>query len=423
MDKKQLEECRARLETYLRDLLEPVGRMERRHWGSVYIRGLLVDGERKSIEPMAHRIPDGNVQAMQQFIGQSPWDHMPIRRRLAERMSRELVPAHAWIIDDTGFPKKGDYSVGVARQYSGTLGKVGNCQVAVSLHLATDDACMPLNFALYIPESWATDPERMKRAGLPEGTTFTTKWQVALDLIDEALSWDMVRGVIVSDIFYGKINEFRQGLIDRELPYVVEIESKTIVFAQPEHKEHKKGRPRTHSAKARPKTVSVKERAKALPSWRFKTIRWREGSKGHMVSRFAAIRVHPAHGHNNKDHKVPPRQWLVIEWPSPEEEPCKFWFSNLPPQAGLRRLVRLAKIRWRVEQNYQQQKEELGLDHYEGRGFTGWHHHVTMNMIAYGFLILETLRNKKNYWLDPAEDSPDDSNAAADLDRDLPHMR
>lgn len=423
MDKSQLQECRARLETYLRDLLEAVGRSERRHWGSVYIRGLLLNGERKSIEPMANRLPDGNIQAMQQFIGQSPWDHMPIRRRLAERMSRELVPTHAWIVDDTGFPKKGDHSVGVARQYSGTLGKVGNCQVAVSLHLATDEACMPLNFALYLPESWINDRQRMKRAGVPEGSSFKTKWELALDLIDEALLWDVAKGVIVSDIFYGKINKFRQALIDRELPYLVEIESKTIVFDQPASRERKQGRPGKNMAKNKAKTISVKELAQTLPSWRFKTIRWREGSKGHMVSRFAAIRVRPAHGHNRKDKKLPPRQWLLIEWPSGDLEPCKFWFSTLPPQAGLRRLVRLAKIRWRVEQNYQQQKQELGLDHYEGRGFTGWQHHVTMNMIAYGFLVLETLRNKKNYWVDPAEDSPDTSKATGHLDRDLPNMR
>ncbi|MBW2142334.1 MAG: IS701 family transposase [Deltaproteobacteria bacterium] len=423
MDKKQFMKCRGRLETYLGNLLELVGRKERRHWGSAYIRGLLLDGERKSIEPMAKRLPEGNVQAMQQFIGQSPWDPMPVRRRLAERISRELIPAHAWIVDDTGFPKKGNHSVGVARQYSGTLGKVGNCQVAVSLNLATDDACMPLNYALYLPESWTNDPERMKRAGVPEGTIFKTKWQLAHDLIDEALSWNLSIGVIVSDSAYGKINEFRQGLSDRELFYLVEVESKTIVFNHPSSGEHKKGRPNKTKAKDKPKTLSVKDFAKTLPSWRFKTIRWREGSKGHMVSRFAALRVQPAHGHTKKDNKLLPRQWLLIEWPNEQAEPCKFWFSNLSPQTGLRRLVRLAKIRWRVEQNYQQQKEELGLDHYEGRGFTGWHHHVTMNMVAYGFLVLEMMRNKKNYWVDPAEDTPDAPAPSGHLDRGLSNMR
>lgn len=401
MDEKQLQQCRTRLEAYLRDLLEPVGRKERRHCGSVYVRGLLLDGKRKSIEPMANRLPDGNVQALQQFIGQSPWDYVPIRQRLAERMVQELLPAAAWIIDDTGFPKKGSHSIGVARQYSGTLGKIGNCQIAVSLHLATDDVCIPLNFALYLPKTWIENPARLKKAGVPSEITFKTKWQQALGLIDETLAWDVAKGVVVSDIFYGKVNDFRQGLINRNLLYVMEIESKTIVFDQPDKAGPRKGRPKENRQQT-PETVSVKEFAKQMPTWRFKTIRWREGSKRHMASRFAAVRVQPAHGYQTGE-KLPPRQWLLIEWPSAEVEPIKFWFSSLPPQAGLRRLVRLAKIRWKVEQNYQQQKDELGLDHYEGRGFLGWHHHVTMNMIAYGFLILEILRNKKNYWVDPAE--------------------
>jgi SRSO17 transposase len=401
MDETQLQQCRTRLEAYLRDLLEPVGRKERRHCGSVYVRGLLLDGKRKSIEPMANRISDGNVQALQQFIGQSPWDYVPVRQRLAERMVQELIPAAAWIIDDTGFPKKGTHSIGVARQYSGTLGKIGNCQIAVSLHLATDDVCVPLNFALYLPKTWTEDPARLKKAGVPSEINFQTKWQQALGLIDETLGWNVAKGVVVSDIFYGKVNDFRQGLINRNLLYVMEIESKTIIFDQPDKAGPRKVRLKKNRQQI-PETVSVKEFAKQMPTWRFKTIRWREGSKGHMASRFAAVRVQPAHGYQTGE-KLPPRQWLLIEWPSAEVEPIKFWFSSLPPQAGLRRLVRLAKIRWKVEQNYQQQKDELGLDHYEGRGFLGWHHHVTMNMIAYGFLILEILRNKKNYWVDPAE--------------------
>lgn len=422
MDAKQLRECRRRLQRYLEDLLESVGRAERRHWGSVYVRGLLLDGKRKSIEPMANRLLDGNIQAMQQFIGQSPWDHMPMRRRLAERMAKELIPACAWIVDDTGFPKKGPHSVGVARQYSGTLGKVANCQVAVGLHLATDDACMPLDFALYLPEQWAQDAERMKKAGVPEATVFKTKWQLALDLIDEARRWDVPQGVIVCDVAYGKINEFRRELIERSLTYVAEIESKTIVFDQLKTVKAKRGRRQKGAAQKELKTVSVKDFSKSLPAWKWKTIRWREGTKGPLVSRFAYVRVEPAHGYKRKAH-LPPRQWLLVEWPHKQQEPTKFWFSNLAHQAGLRRVVRLAKIRWRVEQNYQQQKDELGLDHYEGRGYLGWHHHVTMNMMAYGFLLLEQLRHKKNFWVDPAEDSPDDPASFGHLDGGLPDLR
>jgi SRSO17 transposase len=421
MDAKQLQECRSRLQRYLEDLLEPVGRAERRHWGSVYVRGLLLDGKRKSIEPMANRLPEGNVQAMQQLIGQSPWDHMPVRRRLAERMSKELMPACAWIVDDTGFPKKGSHSVGVSRQYSGTLGKVANCQVAVALHLATDDACMPLNFSLYLPQQWAEDPERRKRVEIPDEKSFKTKWQLALELIDEARTWDVAQGVIVCDVGYGKINDFRRGLIERNLCYVAEIDRKTIVFDRPPTGKAKRGRPKKQVAKEELKTISVKDFAKTLPAWRWKTIRWRQGTKGPLVSRFTAVRVDPAHGYR-RYAQLPPRQWLLVEWSHKEDEPHKFWFSNLPQQTGLRRMVRLAKIRWRVEQNYQQQKDELGLDHYEGRGYLGWHHHVTLNMVAYAFLLLEQLRSKKNFWVDPAHDPPDDTGSFGHLDRDLSHM-
>lgn len=413
MNLNQLRKCKKRLEAYLTDLLEPVGRSERRKWGSVYVRGLLLDGKRKSIEPMAERLPDGNVQAMQQFIGQSPWENLPIRQHLAERMSKELVPAHAWIIDDTGFPKKGGHSVGVARQYSGTLGKVGNCQIAVSLHLATEQACMPLNYELYLPESWFDDPKRMLRAGISEKTTFKTKWQLALDVIDETLKWDVPKGVVICDTFYGKVNEFRNGLIDRDLPYLVQIENKTIVFDETD-RFTKKRRSRKNDAKTKT-TVSVKEFAQKIPLWHYKTIHWRDGVKGKMVSRFTAIRVQPAHGHLLKDKKIPPRQWLLVEWPSDQAEPTKFWFSNLNHQIGLRRLVELAMNRWQIEQNYQQQKDELGLDHYEGRGLMGWHHHVTMNMIAFGFLLLEKLRGKKKFWVDPPISTEADSKASADM--------
>jgi len=366
---------------------------------------------------MANRVPEGNVQALQQFIGQSPWDYMPVRRLLAERMVQELVPACAWIVDDTGFPKQGRHSVGVARQYSGTLGKVGNCQVAVSVHLATDEESMPLGFKLYLPKSWTDAPERMRKAGVPENTVFKTKWQLALDQIDEIRGWDVPQGVIVTDTGYGRINEFRQELITRNLLYLTEVEARTIVFEEPEEKQKMRGRPK----KAKRKTVSVQELALSLPTWKYKTIRWREGTKKMLVSRFAAVRVNPAH----EDNKIPmpPRQWLMIEWPRHQKEPCKYWFSNLLPQAGLRRLVRLAKIRWRVEQNYQQQKQELGLDHYEGRGYLGWHHHVTMNMVAYGFLLLETLRHKKNFWVDPPENQTDDPGHSTDVDRSVSRLR
>jgi SRSO17 transposase len=215
-----MEKCRNRLEQFLTDLLDPLGRRERRHWGSVYVRGLLLDGERKSIEPMMARLPEGNVQAMQQLIGQSPWAWAPVWQRLAQRMTAEVAPEPVWVIDDTGFPKQGRHSVGVERQYSGTLGKTANCQVAVSLHQAGGEESTILGWRLYLPQSWTGDAERRAEAGIPERVEFRTKWQLALELIDEARAWDLRPGVVLADAGYGEVTEFREELEARKLAHL-----------------------------------------------------------------------------------------------------------------------------------------------------------------------------------------------------------
>jgi SRSO17 transposase len=396
MTGNEVEKCRKRLQQFLADLLEPQGRRERRHWSSVYVRGLLLDGERKSIEPMAARLPEGNVQAMQQLIGQSPWPWQPIWERLARRMTAELAPDPVWVIDDTGFPKQGHHSVGVERQYSGTLGKTANCQVAVSLHQAGPEESTILGWRLYLPESWTQDPQRRAEAGIPEAVKFRTKWQLALELIDQARAWDLRVGVVLADAGYGEVTEFRDGLEARQLPYAVGIPSTLGVWTQPP-KRHKlkaqgRGRPPTgyHYGEQRP--VAVREVAEKAHGW--KHVRWREGTKGWLESRFYACRVQPSHGFHEGQ---PPHQevWLLVEWPPGEKEPTKYFLCDLPARYTLRRLVRIVKGRWKIEQDYQQLKEELGLDHYEGRNWTGWHHHVTLVMWAHAFLTLEKLRNKK----------------------------
>ena len=405
---------------YLRELLAPLGRSERRHWGEVYVRGLLLDGERKSIEPLAGRLLDGNVQALQQFIGQSPWQHNPVRRLLAEKMAKALLPVCVWIIDDTGFPKKGKYSVGVSNQYSGSLGKVGNCQVAVSLHMGTEDACVPVNYALYLPKEWTGDPKRLERAGVPaQAREFKSKFDLALGLIDEAMGWSVPRGVMLADAFYGKASVFRQGLLDRGLDYVVEVTGKLAVYGDETGKVAELSQAPSRRGMA---NLLLGDLARQWPEEGWTAIKWREGTKKGLASRFACLRVMPIKN-KGKDAVQPPVQWLLMEQASDREPSYKFWFSNLPPETKLEMLVRLAKARWMIEQNYQQQKEELGLDHYEGRGYLGWHHHVTMNMIAFGFLLLETLRVKKNFWVEPAQGTQDSADHAGDLDRGLPDMR
>jgi SRSO17 transposase len=407
MTDEQLRRCRARLEQFLTDLLEPIGRSERRHWGAIYVRGLLLDGERKSIEPMATRLPEGNVQAMQQLIGQSPWAWAPVWERLGRRMTRELEPDAAWIIDDTGFPKQGDHSVGVARQYSGTLGKTGNCQVAVSLHHVGTNGTAVLGWRLYLPEEWASNPERRQEAGIPDEVTFKTKPNLALELIDQALSWGLPGRVVHADAGYGESTDFRNALETRNLAYVVGIGPQVRVWTKPPKMSMRPygglGRPSTHHDYGKQRPLSVHDVALKARGW--KNVRWREGTKGWLKSRFVSLRVQPSHGYQEGQ---PPHKevWLLIEWPEAEEKPTKYFLCDLPANYTLRRLVGLAKSRWAVEQDYHQLKEELGLDHYEGRGWAGWHHHVTLTMLAHAFLTLEALRTKKNFWVDPATDAP-----------------
>jgi len=408
MTSQELAHARRRLEAFTTDVLGVVGRSERRHWGEVYVRGLLLDGQRKSIQPMAERLPDGDEQAMQQFVNQSPWSSVDVRRRVAERVVAAMQGPAAWILDETGFPKQGRHSVGVARQYSGTLGKIGNCQVAVSLHYAMADAAMPMNWALYLPEEWAKDKDRRQSAHVPAGEPFRTKWELGLVLMDEALTWGVPAQPVVADAGYGKIAEFRAGLEQRRLQYVVGVDAATTVWRGQVpggvQESGPRGRPRTrwqyHGS-----PESVLDVANALQAGAWHCLTWRAGSKGPLSSRFAALRVRTAHRQADGDPPGP-EQWLLIEWPESEPEPVHYFLSNLPPDTTLHALVSLAMIRWMIEQDYSQLKDELGLDHYEGRGWPGWHHHVTLVSLAYGFLVLERLRAKKNFWVDPSAGAP-----------------
>jgi SRSO17 transposase len=396
--------ARQRLETFTEQMLAPVGRSERRYWGGVYVRGLLLEGERKSVGAMAERLPDGNEQSLQQFVSQSPWPWEPVWQRLAQQ-AEQAFPTTAWIVDDTGFPKKGEHSVGVARQYSGTLGKTANCQVAVSLHAASATGSSPLGFRLYLPQLWTEDPERLRKAGVPDGISFQEKWRLALDLIDQARGWGLTPPpVVLADAGYGENGAFRQGLEQRHLPYAVGISSQVSVWTTPpecgvpDWGGH--GRPTRCIRYGEQRPDSVREVAVAHRK-RFRLVTWREGSRGTMRSRFWASRVQSAHQWSTG---APPGKavWLLIEWPREETMPTKYYLCDLPAGISLRRLVTVTRGRWRIEQDYQQLKEELGLDHFEGRSWTGWHPHVTLVMLAHLFLRREQKRRSSKSALDPA---------------------
>jgi len=415
MKPQTLKSLEKRLTRFLEELIEPMGRSERRHWAQVYVQGVLLDGERKSIEPMAHRMAQADVQALRQFVGQSPWTVEEVQRRLAEKVVDLLSEPEVWILDETSFPKAGEHSVGVARQYCGALGKIANCQVAVSLHWSSAEASCPLGWRLYLPKEWMEDPERTAEVKLPAGTAYRDKRELGLELIDQALKWQVPVLPVVADSFYGNEFDFRQQLRRRDLPYAVEVESSTGVWTEgpnlPLPAPQPTGRPRRYPPlEALPRPENVKAVAQQLPVSAWKNVTWRQGSRGPQRSRFALIPVWAAHGWREQKHPERVAEWLLVEWPPAEVEPVKYWLAHFPSQPpGMRRLVRIAKARWRIELDYRELKEELGLDHYEGRHWLGWHHHVCLVSLAYAFLRSEQARVKKNFWCDIApgeEDTP-----------------
>jgi SRSO17 transposase len=398
LSERGLAAVRGRLEVFVEEIFDgATQRSEQRKWGGVYLRGLMLDGKRKSIEPMAARLADGDEQCLQQFVNQSPWDERVVRANLARRMCAELEP-DVWIVDDTGFAKKGRWSVGVARQYSGTLGRVDNCQIGVSISAATDAASCPINWRIFVPEEWDADAERRARAHLPDDVRHRAKWRLALDMIDEARGWGVEPAVVASDAGYGDITAFRQGLSERGIAYVAQVKAGTSAYDEsvaPERPEYS-GRGRPPAARYRQAPSSLRELVIAAGKRAATGVTWREGSRGRMHSRFVALRVRPANIDLRRAAHDADRElevcWLLAEWPSDADAPTDYWLSTLPASTPRRELVSLAKARWRIEHDYRELKDALGLDHFEGRSYRGWHHHVTLVSVAHAFLTLERRR-------------------------------
>ncbi|ACD57310.2 ISXo8 transposase [Xanthomonas oryzae pv. oryzae PXO99A] len=381
--------------------LSHADRKQPAHW---YLKGLLLPGGRKSVEPMAARVHPQNVrsahQSMHHLVADADWSDQALLAAVAAQvlppLSRKSAACH-WIVDDTGFSKKGVHSVGVARQYCGRLGKTDNCQVAVSLSIANEHGSLPVGYRLYLPEQWAQDTVRRKKAGVPDQVVFQTKTALAMDQIDSALATGIAAGVVLADAAYGTETHWRDQLSERGLLYMVGVRSNTKVWwgshqpAPMPPASPKGGRPRTRpmrdSAHA---PISVHEVAQRLPARTYRQVSWRQGSDATLSSRFAAVRVRAAHNRQAHDE-----QWLLIEWPPGESEPRHYWFSTLPKQTPVKTLVATAQGRWRIERDYQELKSELGLHHYEGRNWRGFHHHASLCIAAYGFLMRERLRSKK----------------------------
>jgi SRSO17 transposase len=393
-----------RFAAYIEGLAEAAGHADRNVPLKNYCTGLLLPGERKSVEPMAARLAPDSVRRMHQslhhVVADAPWSDEAVLDRCLDFVLPEMLrqgPVVAWVVDDTGFPKKGQESVGVARQYCGQVGKQDNCRVAVSLSATTGTASMPVAFRLYLPDVWIKDRKRRKKTGVPLEVQFQTKPEIALAQIRRARERGIPQGVVLADAGYGTDTNFRMALTKMEVAYVMGVQSTVTVWKPGEEPKPAPiyqglGRPRKllrRDQKHQP--ISAKELALSLPADAWKKVSWRQGVKKKLQSRFAALRVRPAH----RDYwraEPHPEEWLLIEWPTDETEPTKYWLSTLPAKMPLIELVHMAKHRWIIERDYEELKQELGLGHYEGRGWRGFHHHATLCIAAYGFLVAERNR-------------------------------
>jgi SRSO17 transposase len=393
-----------RFAAYLDGLAHAAGHLDRVVPLKSYCTGLLLPGERKSVEPMAARLCPDNVrqthQSLHHVVAAAPWsdeDMLEAVRQYALPVMQRQGPVIAWVVDDTGFVKKGTHSVGVTRQYCGQVGKQENCRVGVSLSVSTAEASLPIAWRLYLPQVWTEDKKRRKATGIPEEICFQTKPEIALQQIRTAVDREIAAAPVLADAAYGNDTKFRAGITELGLLYVVGVQSSVSVW-QPGHAPLPKrkwkgiGRP-TKLLRRNREHAPIAARALALsldPS-AWKMVGWREGTRKPLRSRFAAVRVRPAHRDDERS-ELRAEEWLLIEWPSREAEPTKYWLSTLPQVTKLTDLARMAKHRWIIERDYEELKQELGLGHYEGRGWRGFHHHATLCIAAYGFLVAERSR-------------------------------
>lgn len=394
-------ESQARFAGYVEALCGVIGHADRALPLRDYCTGLLLPAERKSVEPMAALIAPSRVSAEHQsllhFVGQARWSDEAVLGKVRELVLPAILehgPIASWIVDDTGFSKKGVHSVGVARQYCGRLGKTDNCQVAVTLSIANHAASLPIAYRLYLPKEWAKDAARCRKAHVPRTVKFQSKPEIALDQIRAALAAGVPRGVMLADPAYGYKAEFRAGLTALGLPYAVGVQSNMSVWppgVEPLPAKEWCGHGKRPSLLRRDKDhrpVTTKRLAMGLPQRAWTQVIWREGSNAPLSSRFAALRIRPA-SRDWKRSTPHPFEWLLIEWPEGQAEPAKYWLSTLPEDTPLATLVDTTKSRWHVERDYEELKSELGLAHYEGRGWVGFHHHATLCIAAYGFLVRE----------------------------------
>lgn len=394
MDLRSEDNAETRFSAYVEGLASVLGHADRIGPLRDYCTGLMLPGERKSVEPMAAKTAPARMSAQHQsllhFVGVAAWSDEKVLAKVRDMVLPAMLqhgPIEAWILDDTGFPKQGKHSVGVQPQYCGQLGKEANCQVAVSLSVANHSASLPVAWRLYLPKEWASDDARRKKSGVPSDIVFKTKPEIALEQIQWACEAGLPRGVALMDAAYGIDSRLRTGMTALGVSYVAGIQPKLLMWPRGKGPRRKGKLLNNTGRRDEPDLISAQRLADGLSKRAWRTIQWREGSAGLLESRFARVRVRV--GHNQLLPELIQEEWLLIEWPKGEAAPIKYWLSTLPANIDFRQLVDMTKLRWRIERDYQELKQEVGLGHYEGRGWRGFHHHATMCIAAYGFLVSE----------------------------------
>ncbi len=414
--KKSIEE----FQDFMMPLVATVGRSERRVAATRYVEGLLLPGERKSIEPMAARL-GVDAQSLQQFVTDSPWEEQALWRAIRQEVIPHLEPIEAWVIDETGWVKQGKHSVGVAHQYCGAVGKNANCQVSVELAASNGCVAAPLGGRLYLPKSWTNNPARCAAAGVPSEVVFETKPELALALIREALADGVVPAPVLGDSVYGDSSEFRSALRDLGLEFFLQV-TPTSHKGWAQEVETVLKRRRRYVVATAPPAQTLEELAQTIPARVWKDCKWTTADGKTRSTRLAWMPVYLAH-HLRHAHGELEKLWLVIDWPADSDTPYHYYLAHLHRPPNKARCLKLSRSRWHIEQYYQRSKTDLGLDHFEGRSWRGFHHHLVLSAIAYLFILVVYLRHKKNFWAHVGTDAPRDPPVLAEIRRLLLLLR
>lgn len=409
-----------RFHEFVTPLVVGLGRSERRVAATRYIEGLLLPGQRKSIVPMAERL-GVDSQSLQQFVTDSPWSDEAVWRAIRQETISHLEPLEAWVVDETGWVKQGSHSVGVSHQYCGAVGKQANCQVSVEVVVSDGWIAAPLGGRLYLPERWTQDRERCAQAGVPEEVEFATKPELGLEIVRQARRDGVPPAPVLGDSIYGNNGAFRAGVRELKMEFFLQVDGHSLKGWDHEVQTEVK-RVRRHVRAEQPAAETLAELTRRIPEADWKKCSWVTAGGKTRRTRLAWREVFLQHDLRRAGGELE-KVWLVVDWPAGHAEPYHYYVAHLDRPLTKARCLKLSRSRWHIEQYFQRSKDDLGLDHFEGRSWRGFHHHLVLSAIAYLFILSAYLRRKKNFWCDVGTDAATDPALAAEGDRMLHLLR